>query len=1050
MGGINKPNQFFDLVVKTARFLSFVGFLFFSFIGQVNASSTYNFDSDTIGSAPTSWTSTVGTWQTQSDKAYSSTNSLEITASQNRGFALEENTYYDTTISSKVYFTAATDKSGLVLRYNNISGTHYYYRFYLNVTNLNLERAEGVSQSLIKTVVYTLPTNNAWYNMKFQVSGSVFRGKIWIDGSVEPEVWNIEGEDSSFASGQSGLFAHNAVSWFDDVVIDGSPNNINTVSGITYTSTLDSLALKMDVAYNRTTTNQPIMLVLQGYRTTTPDGVIERYADKGLFAIRVYKRSYGGSAGTSDDSAREIYDLVDAIDYVKTNYASYIDTTNINVAGYSGGCGNTYGLITKFPDYFRTAQCFFGMSDYGYNDTYGWYNNGAYGTYLDNLVSRIGGTPTNARDNYYARAFYLGAKNNPYTHIQLFYDTDETVAPTSHAHQYYNQAQTAGLTNVIERISDSASTTSEISDIFSSSLSDWKYLASGDLNYSWNNSGSLAYTTARGASFNVVYKKFKSQKVLAKTDHFYADFSFNLSSMIDRGIVLYGFRNSSDIAVKNIISTRINFYLGVKTLYIETFYNETPLDAGNVTSQAFTTPITTETDYNFHLEMNNGVVTGILKDSLGVVIETQTLTMDEAKSFDGVDSFGVFNYNDQFFPVAYTIGTLDNLEVTTYSRWIHGYPVETDPGKYTIIAENYFVPDILAETYVQPSLNTSGSMFIPGYIKTNQFYITLGNGNNEAGNLTYNISGNAVTLSTTKSFTVEGLTDTADINLKVYNLSANTAYWVKDSNLTDGGSTTTSVTTSSGGTLTFDGILGSTHKYEVYQLFPSNLSASANLTTITLAVDSFPNDTSGSSGYYFSRLGANSGWIQTNSWQDTGLSCGTSYTYSVKYRNSAGIETDSISTTQTTYSCGNGPIFSGSASSMPGYTPPRQQTIYPDGRIVYLEDVITPTPTSTNTTVPTSPVSQVMIDTFTKDFKYGMTDGGIEILQKFLNTNGFFVSSKGPGSPGSETRYFGLLTKSALIKFQNYYKDYILTPLGLTNGTGYFGASTRKYIEDNF
>jgi T5SS/PEP-CTERM-associated repeat protein len=92
---------------------------------------------------------------------------------------------------------------------------------------------------------------------------------------------------------------------------------------------------------------------------------------------------------------------------------------------------------------------------------------------------------------------------------------------------------------------------------------------------------------------------------------------------------------------------------------------------------------------------------------------------------------------------------------------------------------------------------------------------------------------------------------------------------------------------------------------------PTNLSASLNSNNITLTVDSFPNDTSGQSGYYFSRSGANSGWIQTNSWTDTGLSCGNSYTYSVKYRNGDSTETSEISTTKSTSGCGGGGMPAG-------------------------------------------------------------------------------------------------------------------------------------------
>ncbi len=87
---------------------------------------------------------------------------------------------------------------------------------------------------------------------------------------------------------------------------------------------------------------------------------------------------------------------------------------------------------------------------------------------------------------------------------------------------------------------------------------------------------------------------------------------------------------------------------------------------------------------------------------------------------------------------------------------------------------------------------------------------------------------------------------------------------------------------------------------------PTNLSGTAGLTTMDLSVDAFINATAGSSGYYFSRSGANSGWTTTNSWSDTGLTCGTSYTYSVIYRNGDGIVTDSAFLTKSTNGCPGG------------------------------------------------------------------------------------------------------------------------------------------------
>ncbi len=85
---------------------------------------------------------------------------------------------------------------------------------------------------------------------------------------------------------------------------------------------------------------------------------------------------------------------------------------------------------------------------------------------------------------------------------------------------------------------------------------------------------------------------------------------------------------------------------------------------------------------------------------------------------------------------------------------------------------------------------------------------------------------------------------------------------------------------------------------------PTNLEALfLGTSSITLTVDSLPHETLDSSGYFFSRADADSGWIQSNSWEDIGLSCGTAYTYEVKYRNGEGVETDSIFLEQSTSEC---------------------------------------------------------------------------------------------------------------------------------------------------
>ena len=218
--------------------------------------------------------------------------------------------------------------------------------------------------------------------------------------------------------------------------------------------------LTMKLSYPAGGTNLPIVVVMHGFSQAVSDfdtPAFKRFARYGAFCAFVEMRGRGSSDGTPDVSAREIYDIVDAVTYIITTYADIVDADNINLVGYSGGGGNAYAVAAKFPDLFNTVTAFFGISDYGHDVTDGWYQNGATAGSKTSLETWIGDNPTNAPKSYHARAHVLGVTNYTGGYLWIFHDDQDTSVPIVNTTNVTDALDAAALTNYADSITTVAS-----------------------------------------------------------------------------------------------------------------------------------------------------------------------------------------------------------------------------------------------------------------------------------------------------------------------------------------------------------------------------------------------------------------------------------------------------------------------------------------------------------------------------------------------------------------------------------------------------------------
>lgn len=144
-------------------------------------------------------------------------------------------------------------------------------------------------------------------------------------------------------------------------------------------------------------------------KTSSPDNIPDPM-ERGYFVVAPEMRGRGDSTGNPDCNGWELQDVIDAVNFARKEYRDRIETPEVVLLwGGSGGGGNAYALIGKFPDFFAAARITSGISDYGL-----WYTFDTRGEFRDEMEGPvpakspgrqpwIGGNPTNNAEAYRSR-----------------------------------------------------------------------------------------------------------------------------------------------------------------------------------------------------------------------------------------------------------------------------------------------------------------------------------------------------------------------------------------------------------------------------------------------------------------------------------------------------------------------------------------------------------------------------------------------------------------------------------------------------------------------
>lgn len=158
--------------------------------------------------------------------------------------------------------------------------------------------------------------------------------------------------------------------------------------------------------------------------------------------VQVDMRGRAYSDGQPDCNGWELYDVIDAIEYVKENYKEYIiDPEVIYFEAGSGGGGNAYAIAGKFPDYFAHVTALSGMSDY-----ISFYENDEIGEFQDEMDVWIGDFSN--KEAYISRSG-IALLDNLCAPISIVHGECDIRVPVYHARNYIATAEKCGKGHMV-------------------------------------------------------------------------------------------------------------------------------------------------------------------------------------------------------------------------------------------------------------------------------------------------------------------------------------------------------------------------------------------------------------------------------------------------------------------------------------------------------------------------------------------------------------------------------------------------------------------------